>query len=159
MAEAGGYVAAVRKASIFRWSLYTTTVQLTAVATNLALPSITMGGMPDNATVTYAQMLLKARKIENTNALANYVSGAQNLQALLTGGSTWTTGIALSGGEFAVGASSSEAGDVMMGSEDISAQIPANGIVITFQWALALAAQANLNFIDVQTGIRVDYQV
>lgn len=43
----------------------------------------------------------------------------------------------------------------MMGTADISAQIPANAAVMNFQWTLGVAAFANLNFNDVQIGVRL----
>jgi hypothetical protein len=141
------------------WSPYLAQVQISTAPGDQALPSITMAGLPSGTTVNRAVMMLKVRTIENTNALVNSVSGAQNIQAEKAVGGAWITGIALAGGEFSVPATIRENGDVLMGSQDISAQIPANGALISFKWALAKSAQNNLNFNDIQVGVRVWYTV
>jgi hypothetical protein len=159
MAHAGGYIPAVRMASIDIWSAYTTQVQLTIVAADKTLPSLTIVGVPSNATVTRALLLVKVRIVDNTNGAINSVSGAQNIQVQAAVGGSWITGIALAGGEFSTSALTREAGDVLMGGQDISAQIPANGSVLSVKWALALAALNNLNFDDIQSGVRLWYTV
>jgi hypothetical protein len=100
-------------------------------------------------------MIFKYRTIENTGAAVNSVSGAQNIQAEKAVGGSWVTGIALGGGECSVPASTRETGDVMMGTADISAQVPANGAVMSFKWTSGIAAQNYLNFNDVQVGLRI----
>ncbi len=152
--DAGGLQVAITQYLWYpRWSSYQAQVQLTTVAGDKTLPSITMRGLPSGATLALAIILLKFHNVENTNAAVNSVSGAQNIQARKAVGGAWVTGIALGGGEFSTPASTREGGDVMFGTEDISAQIPANGAVIELKWALALAAQNNLEFNNVQAGV------
>jgi len=141
------------------WSTYTTQVAVTSGAGDKALQSITIANLPTGAVVQKALMFFKCRNIENTNAAVNSVSGAQNIQAQKAVAGGYITGIALAGGEFSVPASTRESGDVMMGTTDISAQVPANGAVMNFKWTNALAAQNNLNFNDVQVGIRIWFSV
>jgi len=145
--------------SLDLWSSYSTQIQLNTIMGDKPLPSITIAGLPSGATVVRAIMMLKYRTLENTNAAVNGVSGAQNIQAEKEVNGSWVTGIALGGGECSVPASTRETGDVMMGMDDISAQVPANGAVLNFKWANGLAAQNNLNFNDVQIGLRIWFTV
>ncbi len=141
------------------WSSYSTQVQLTTITGDKTLPSIIIAGLPSGAAIVRAIMIFKYRTIENTGAAVNGVSGAQNIQAEKAVGGSWVTGIALGGGECSVPASTRETGDVMMGTADISAQVPANGAVMSFKWTSGLAAQNNLNFNDVQVGLRIWFTV
>jgi hypothetical protein len=145
--------------SIDVWSSYLALVQLTSVAGDKPLPSITIAGLPTGATIVRAIMMLKYRTIENTNAAVNSLSGAQNVQAEKAVGGAWVTGIALGGGECSVPASTRESGDVMMGTNDIASEIPANGEVVDFKWTNAKSAQDSLNFNDVQVGLRIWFTV
>ena len=141
------------------WSSYSTQVQLTTITGDKTLPSITIAGLPPGVAIVRAIMIFKYRTIENTGAAVNGVSGAQNLQAEKAVSGSWVTGIALGGGECSVPASTCETGDVMMGTADISTQVPANGAVLSFKWTSGLAAQNNLNFNDVQVGLRIWFTV
>ena len=141
------------------WSSYSTQVQLNTITGDKTLPSITIAGLLPGVAIVRAIMIFKYRTIENTGTAVNGVSGAQNLQAEKAVGGSWVTGIALGGGECSVPASTRETGDVMMGTADISAQVPANGAVMSFKWTSGLAAQNNLNFNDVQVGLRIWFAV
>ena len=137
------------------WSPYSTQVHLTSVQEDKSLPSITFAGLPVGAAVVRAVMMLKYRTLENTNAAINSISGAQNVQAEKAVDGAWLTAIALGGGECSVPASTRESGDVMMGTDDIKSQVPANGAVIEFKWTGAKSTQDSLNFNDVQVGLRI----
>jgi len=141
------------------WSSYSTQVQLNTITGDKTLPSITIAGLLPGVAIVRAIMIFKYRTIENTGTAVNGVSGAQNLQAEKAVGGSWVTGIALGGGECSVPASTRETGDVMMGTADISAQVPASGAVMSFKWTSGLAAQNNLNFNDVQVGLRIWFTV
>jgi hypothetical protein len=140
------------------WSVYDTQVPLTTAAATKALPSITISGIPDGYTVTRALAAMKVRDIENENVgLANGLDGDQNIQCQKQTGGTLTTAIALKDGQFAVPANDHGQGDVPFedSDQDISSQVPANDGVLEFQWTSALAAQDNLNFNDLQVGVRL----
>ncbi len=141
------------------WSSYSAQIVLTTGAGDKPLPSITIAGLPTGVTIARALMMFKYRTIENTNAAVNSVSGAQNIQAKKAVGGSWVTGIALGGGECSVPASTRETGDVMMGTDDISGQVPANGAVMSFKWTSGKAANNNLNFNDIQVGLRIWFTV
>ncbi len=141
------------------WSAYAAQIVLTNGAGDKALPSLTIVNLPTGATIVYALPFLKFANKENTNAAVNSVSGAQNIQVEKAVGGAWITGIAFGGGEYSTPASTREGGDVMMGTNDVSAQVPANGAVMSFKWTSGVAAQNNLNFNDVQVGLRIWYRV
>ncbi len=145
--------------SIDLWSSYSAQVQLAAGAGDKSLPSITIAGLPAGAAIVRAVMMLKYRTIENTNAAVNSLSSAQDIQAEKAVGGAWVTGIALGGGECSVPASTRESGDVMIGTNDIASEIPTNGDAVDFKWANAKSAQDNLNFNDVQVGLRIWFTV
>ena len=52
-----------------------------------------------------------------------------------------------------------EGGDIIIGDADIKAQVPANAAVMDFQWTSGVAAQNNLNFNDVQIGLRIFFSL
>jgi hypothetical protein len=141
--------------SIDLWSPYLSQIQLTSVAGDKLLPSITIADLPSGATVIRAVMMLKYRMIENTNAAINRLDGDQNLQAEKAIDGEWITGIALGGELCYVPASTRESGDVMIGTEDIQFQVPANSGVMDFKWTGAKSTQDSLNFNDVQVGLRI----
>jgi hypothetical protein len=134
-------------------------VQLSTVPGDKSFPSITIGGLPTGVSIARAIMMLVFRTLENTNAAQNYINGAQNIQVEKAAAGSWITGIALAGGELDVPASTRETGSVLMGTNDISSQIPANGATMSFKWTSALAAQNNLNLNDLQVGLRIWFTV
>jgi hypothetical protein len=138
------------------WSQYAPQVQLTTVTEDKALPEITIEGLPAGAVIIRARMLCKFRILENTSANLNSLNGAQNIQARKQIDGDWITGIALAGGEMAVQASTR---DVLLGTQDIASQIPASGGQVDLRWANARATQDNLNFNDVQVGVRIWYGI
>lgn len=137
------------------WSVYQNQVSLTTVAGDKALPDITIAGIPTGATILRAIMMFKARNIENTNAAVNSCSGAQNIQCQKAVAGAYINAIGVLAAGFGLPATTREGGDVLIGSLDISAQVPANAAVMNFRWLQGLAAQNNLNFNDVQVGIRI----
>jgi hypothetical protein len=142
-------------ASIDLWSAYEPQVVLSSSAGDIDIPSIIIAGLPAGANIVRAVMMFKYRTIENTSDGDNNVSGGQNIQAQKAIGGSWVTGIALNGDECFVPATTRETGDVMRGTDDISSQVPGNGEEIDFQWASAEAADDELDFNDVQVGLRI----
>jgi hypothetical protein len=121
-----------------------------------ALPAITIAGIPAGATVTRALAMITFRSVYNTNVAANSVAGGQTIQCRnITTGGPLTTVFTFAGGELATDPASYSGGDVLIGQNDISAQIAANGNVINFQWTQALAAVPNFNINDIQIILRL----
>lgn len=144
------------------WSATQALVSLTDTAapgTDTALPDVVVAGLPAGATIVRATVFMKFRILENSNAAANKLQGAQNIQVQKGGAGGYSTGIALVDDLFGIAAGPlREAGDVLMGNTDLAAKITGND-TYNVQWTAALVDQANLNFYDVQTGIRIWYSV
>ena len=135
-------------------------MQLTDTAapgTDVALPSVIVADLPIGATVTAAYALFKFRIVENTNAAANQLQGTQSIQVKLAAGA-YINAIDFANAEFAVPASTKQGGDVIIGDNDIKAQVAGNG-TYNVQWTAALVDQANLEFKTVQTGLQIWYSV
>jgi len=141
--------------SIDLWSAYTSQIVLWSSAEDISLPSIIIAGLPDGAIIIRAVMMLKYRTIENTSENGNNISGGQNIQAQKAVDGSWITGIALEGDECSVPATTRETGDVMMGTDDISGQVPVNGAEMNFQWTEGQVADDGLIFNDIQVGLRI----
>ena len=138
------------------WSAYQEEVAVTGTATDISMPSVTIASLPSGATVNKVIALVKFRVIEDTSGSANKLSGAQNIQVKKSTSSTWVDAIALIDDLFGIAASTREGGDAIIGLTDVSAEVTGNA-TYNFQWASAIADGANLNFNDVQIGLRVEY--
>jgi len=134
-------------------------LQLTAaLQANLALGgNVVIAGIPAGATITRAVVMFMCRAIENTNAVANKLQDAQNIQVNFAGGA-FVNAINLADDLFAVALSTREMGTVCIGDNDVSATVTGNG-TCTFQIDAARADQNNLNFNDYQCGIRIYFSV
>jgi hypothetical protein len=141
------------------WSAIAPQVVIPAVAADQALPPIVIASIPAGATLKRAIMMIRWRTTENTNGAANALSGAQNIQAKKDVGGAYITAFAFAGGCIAVPITTREGGMSIMGTSDITAQVPANGAQMDFKWTLALAAHASLNLNDVQMGLQLVYAV
>lgn len=144
------------------WSATQALVSLTDVAapgTDVALPNVVVAGLPAGATIVRATAFFKFRVIENSNVAANKLQGDQNIQVQKGGAGGYATGIALVDDLLGIGAGPlREGGDVLMGNTNLAAKVTAND-TYNFQWTASLVDVANLNFCDVQTGLRIWYSV
>jgi hypothetical protein len=141
------------------WSAYQEELPITGAQVTQALPNVVVAGLPTGAVVVRATAFFKARIMENTNVAANKLLGAQNIEVQNAGAPGYATGIALIDDLFTIAAGPlREPGDVLMGNTDLAAVVTGNG-TYNFRWTLAQADVANLNFNDVQVGIRVWYSV
>lgn len=135
-------------------------LQLTGtLQSNLALTGadVVIAGIPANATLIRVIVMFMCRAIENTNAAANQLNGAQNIEVNFAGGG-FIDAIALADNLFAVAASTREMGTVIIGTIDVKATVTGNG-TCTFRIDAARADQDNLNFNDYQCGIRVYFTI
>ena len=135
------------------------TVTITNAAQDLSLPDVVVS-LPTEGSIIRVIPLLKVRAMEDTSAVANSLSGAQNLRAKLSTG-TWgqddVAAINLVNGQFAVAASTKEAGDLVLGDIDIRAVVSAEG-TYNFRLENAIAVGSNLVLHDVLVGLRVYIQ-
>ena len=119
-----------------------------------ALPDVTLAGIPDTVTIIRAVAIFKFRSVENTNAAANKLDGAQHIQVQDDTPGTWRDAISFVDDQFSLAATTREGGDVAIGDHDISVEVDGND-TYNFQWTNASADLASLNFNDVQVGLRV----
>lgn len=140
------------------WSLPQEEVQLTNVAGDKALPDVTIADLPAGATITRAIAMFKFRMVENTNAAANKLNGAQEIQVRDDTPSAWIDGINFVDDLFSLEGETREGGDVIIGAIDVSGTVDGND-TYNFQWDEAIADLANLQFNDVQVGLRIWYSV
>jgi len=143
------------------WSDVDDQINLPAVAADEPLPDIVVAGLPSNISLTRVALLMKVRAIENTNAGAsNAVNGAQVIE-VKESSEAWAaaiTAINMVDNMWEVAASTREAGDVVIGDNDIKATVTGNG-TYNVQWASALVDLANLRLSDVQVGFRIFWEV
>lgn len=122
----------------------------------ITLPYILIAGIPVGFKVIQAKAMFLFRSLDNTFALTNSLNGAQYIQCNKDVGGSLINAYDFVGGEFSVPASTSGAsGDALLGTNDISAQVPANGEQMDFQWTLSQAVKSNLNFNDFQIILRL----
>ena len=140
------------------WSDPQEEAQINAAGITVALPTVTIAGIPAGATILRAIAMFKFRMIENTNAAANKLNGAQAIQVRVDTPGAWADVINLVDDQFGIAASLREGGDVCIGSIDVSSIVVGND-GYEFQWANGKADGDFLNFNDVQVGIRVWYSV
>ena len=141
------------------WGDTTEELQLTNVAqANLTLGgNVVIAGIPAGATITRVVAMFMCRAIENTNAAANKLLGAQNIQVNFAAGA-FVNAINLADDLFAVALSTREMGTVIIGDNDVKTTVTGNG-TCTFQIDSAQADVANLNFNDYSIGVRVYFSV
>lgn len=138
------------------WSDSDVVIDLPAVAADTALPSVVVSGFPSNRTLDKVVAVLKVRAIENTNAGGvNAIKGAQNIQ-VRKGAGAWANAINLTDNLWTVAASTREAGDVLIGDNDLKTTVDGDG-TYNFQFASALVDLANLRLNDVLVGLRFTF--
>jgi hypothetical protein len=130
-------------------------ISFSTTPTTIALPSISIAGLPAGAVLDRADAVLKFREGSEDSTSDNSLDGAQVIQAKKAVAGTWIIAINCVAGQIFCLASSRGSGDALMGSADIKAQVPANGAVIDFQWLDALALGDNLYLADVQMILRL----
>lgn len=130
-------------------------VALTGGAGDKTLPSVTLPNI--TGTIVHVYAGFKFRMIENTNAAANKLNGAQDIQVRVDTPGAWADAINFVDDQFGLAASTREGGDCIIGSIDLVGTVTAFNDVYEFQWDEAVADQANLQFNDVQTFLIVSY--
>jgi len=146
-------------AQIDFWSGVDDVIDLPAVAADVDLPDVVVAGLP-SGTLVRVVVLLKVRALENTNAGGpNAINGAQNIRIKKSTG-TWgvddVAAIDLTDNMWTMLASTREAGDVVVGDNDVKAEVDGNGTYnLRFENALVDLASLRLN--DVLTGLRFYY--
>ncbi|MBA7468601.1 hypothetical protein ES707_03852 [subsurface metagenome] len=143
------------------WSDPQEEVVVTDSQSTPGLPSVTVGDLPTNATIVRAIAMFKFRMVENTNAAENSLdhTEAQPIQVQEpANGEAYTDAINMVDEQFKIATTTREGGDVLIGSIDIGTKVTANE-AYSFRWLNAKAHLGNLQFNDVQTGLRIWYSV
>lgn len=140
------------------WSTPQEEVAVTNVAGDKSLPDVTVADLPTGATIVRAIAMFKFRMVENTNAGANNLNGVQEIQVRDDTPSAWIDAINFVNDQFSLAATTREGGDVIIGAIDIAATVDGND-TYNFQWDEAIADLANIQFNDVQCGLRIFYSV
>ncbi len=135
------------------WSDPQEEVAVPAVAADLALPDVVVNGLPSSG-IQLVVAMFKWRAIENTNVGANKLNGPQTIQVRSDAPGAWTDGINLVDDQFGLAATTREGADIIIGNLDLSGEVVGDG-TYNFQWAQALADLADINFNDIQVGLRV----
>lgn len=108
--------------------------------------------------------MFKFRAVENTYAGVNKLDGAtvaatsQVIQIDDAATTGYVDCITFVDDMFTLAASTREGGDVIIGSIDVAARVDGND-TYTWRWLLSKADQDDINFNDVQFGIRVWYSI
>lgn len=144
------------------WSELTPEISLGPAPADISLPSVNVAGLPVGATYLRVVALIKFRAVENTNVAANSLQGLQEIQVAQGSLMNLINAIDLVDGLYALAAAVApvtvrEGGDVIVGQNDLSSIFIGNATYL-FQWTQALVYQTNLNFDDIQTGLRVTWQ-
>lgn len=139
------------------WSDSDDVIDLPVGPADTNLPDVVVSGLTDDMTILRVVAVLKVRAMENTNAGgSNAINGAQAIQ-ISTGGGGWITAINLPDNLWTLSASAREAGDVIIGDNDIKAVVAGNGTYnLRFHDAAVDLASLRLN--DVLIGLRVEYR-
>jgi len=138
------------------WSDLDDVIDLPAIAADTALPSVVVSGLPSGLTIDKVVVILKTRAIENTNAGGpNAINGAQNIQVRKAAGA-WANAINLPDNIWTVAASTREAGDVLIGDNDVKATVNGDG-TYNLQFDNALVDLASLRLNDVMVGLRFSF--
>ena len=138
------------------WSDLDDVIDLPAIAADTALPAVVVSGLPSGLTIDKVVVMLKTRTIENTNAGGpNAINGPQNIQ-VRKGVGAWANAINLPDNLWTVAASTREAGDVLIGDNDVKATVDGDG-TYGLQFDNALVDLASLRLNDVMVGLRFSF--
>jgi len=143
-------------ASIDFWSDTVGVIELPAVAADIDLPDVVVAGLPIG-TLERVVVVLKVRALENANSGGpNAINGAQAIRVKKSTG-TWGTddviAIDLADNMWTVAASTKEAGDVLVGDNDVKSEVDGNG-TYNLRFEDALVDLASLRLYDVMVGLR-----
>lgn len=136
------------------WSANQEELPITGTAADQALPDVVVAGIPTGATLLRVVAMFKFRAVDNTYAGVNKLKNAQFIQVRDDTPGTWVNAIPFVDDQFSLAASTREGGDVIISGTDIKATVVGND-TYNFQWDECLADQGNIQFNDIQVGLRV----
>lgn len=130
-------------------------VSITNGAGDKSLPYVVLPNI--TGTIAHVYAGFKFRMVENTNAAANKLNGAQTIQVKESIAGAYTDAVTFVDDLFTLAASTREGGDCIVGNIDVSGEVTVFNKIYLFQWHDGIADQSNLNFNDVQTFLIVSY--
>lgn len=140
------------------WSDIDDQVDLTDASADVNLPNIVVSNLPSTLVFMDARLILKVRSIENTSASgANGINGAQSIRIKKSTGAWGTDDIAainLADNMWLIPASTKEAGDILIGDNDLKSEVDGNA-TYNVRFEDADVDYNNLRLHDVQVGLRV----
>ena len=144
------------------WSDVGEEVAVTGAQTTVTagLNNVVVADLPAGATIVRAIVMMKFRMVENTFAGVNKLDAAAALPMQLddVANTGMLTCLDFADGLFTLADATREGGDVIIGDIDVAARVDGND-TYDFQWLNAKADQNNIQFNDVQMGIRIWYSV
>lgn len=135
-------------------------VTLTTAGADIDLPNVILPNIA--GTILEVYVGVKFRMMENTNAAANKLSGAQNIRIKKSTGTYGVddlAAIALVDDLWGLAASTREGGDVVVGAADVAAEVDAFNATYNMRFENAVTDQNNLVLYDVQTFLIVTYRL
>jgi hypothetical protein len=104
--------------------------------------------IPSGVTIDYVHILVFSQVVENTNASANKVNGAQYIQVQKAVGGTWTNAVAIVDDALRVPASTRDMGRLLGAPVDCKSEVTGNGNY-DLQWTSAQVDLASMYFDDI----------
>jgi len=161
-AEAAAFTALVGRVLCVMdfWSDLREEVAVTGAQSTIALSPVTIADLPAGATIVRAIALFKFRVVENIFAGVNRLDAAAALPIQVDDGAAtgYVTAIDFVDDAFTLAASIREGGDIIIGDNNIAARVDGND-TYPFRWLNAKADQNNIQFNDVQVGLRIWYRI
>ncbi len=142
------------------WSNSLEEVVITAAQVTTVLTTVVVHDLPVGATVVIAKLMYKFRMVENTNVAENSLdhTAAMPLRVDDSGATGYVDGIDFVDEMYKIAASSREGGDVVIGDNNIYLRVDGND-TYSIQWYLRKAHLANIQFNEVQFGLKIWYSV
>jgi len=141
------------------WSDTVDAIDLPAIAADVDLPNVVVAGLPSGTLVRVVAML-KVRVTENTSSDGpNAINGVQAIRIKKSTG-VWgvndVVAIDLADNMWTLAASTREAGDLLIGDNDVKSEVDGNE-TYNLRFENALVDLANLRLNDVLIGLRFYY--
>ena len=142
------------------WSDPLKEVVVTAAKVTTVLTSVIVADLPAGATIIRAIAMFKFRMVENTNAAENSLdcTDPQPIQVDDSSASGYVTAIDFVDEMFTIGDLTREGGDVLIGDNNIAARVVGND-TYSVRWLDRKAHLANLEFNEIQFGIKILYRI
>ncbi len=141
------------------WSESVASLAVDATAGDESLPNVVVSDIPTGATVVICKMMFKYSKRVDSSSGANMTDAAQIMSIDSSGArDSVVTAIEIPTDSFHTASDATEGGDVIVGDNDVSAEVTGNATYYP-TWELADMDADSLTFYDVQVGLQLGYTV